>query len=224
MQTLELKASTRAGIGKSVTRKMRAQGILPATLYGPATEPMNLQVSTAAFEDLYVGRESSNFILNLQVDDQEPMITLIRERQKHPVSGAMIHVDFQRIRMDRPINIEIPIVLTGESDGVKTFGGIQEHLMRSVEISCLPTHIPDRIVVDVSKLGINDSVHIGDITIENVEILGDSGRPIVNIAPPRLSTELDEEAEGVEGEAAEGETEAEGETPAAGDGDAAGKD
>lgn len=216
MQTLDLKTTTREGTGKSVTRKLRAEGIVPATLYGIDVEPVNLSVERAELEGLYKGRDSSNFILNLVVDADKSVLAIVRERQRHPVSRQILHVDFQRVSMDRPIHVEIPIHLTGESEGVKTFGGTLEHLLRSVAISCLPANIPDEIIVDISELNVNDSIHVSDLDVPDVEFEAEAARVVVNVAPPRLSTELeesDEEAEGeelAEGEEAPAEGEDEG--------------
>ena len=206
MQTLDLKASVREGTGKSVTRKLRVQGIVPATLYGIGVDPVNLNVDAAELEGLYKGRESSNFILSLHVDGGDAVATIVRERQRHPVSRQVLHVDFQRISMDRPIHVEIPIHLTGECEGVKTFGGTLEHLLRTVAISCLPKHIPDEIIVDVSELNLNDSIHVSDLDVPNIEFEAEAARVVVNVAPPRLSTEVEETDEEGEGEeTAEGE-------------------
>jgi len=206
MQTLELKASVREGTGKSVTRKLRVQGIVPATLYGIGVPPVNLSLDAAELESLYKGRESSNFILNLHVDDGDAIATIVRERQRHPVGRQVLHVDLQRISMDRPIHVEIPIHLTGECEGVKTFGGTLEHLLRTVAISCLPKHIPDEIIVDVSELNLNDSIHVSDLDVPNIEFEAEAARVVVNVAPPRLSTEVEETDEEGEGEeTAEGE-------------------
>ncbi len=221
MQTLDLKAATREGTGKSVTRKLRVRGILPATLYGLDKAPLSLNVVADDFATLYKGRGTSNFILNLTVDEGEPTLTIVRERQRHPVSSQVLHVDFQRISMDKPIYTKVPIRLTGEAPGVKTDGGILEHLLREVAISCLPKFIPDEFIVDISELQINDSIHVSDLDTPNVNLEAEINTVIVNVSPPRLST-LDEDAEGeeVEGEeGAEGAEGAEGETEGGNEGD-----
>jgi large subunit ribosomal protein L25 len=210
MQTLDLKATTREGTGKSVTRKLRVQGLVPATLYGLAAEPLSLNVEADDFDTLYKGRGTSNFILNLTIDEGEPTLTIVRERQRHPVSRAILHVDFQRISMDKPIYTKVPIRLTGEAPGVKTDGGILEHLLREVAISCLPKFIPDQFTVDISEMHINDSVHLSDLDMPDVTVEGEISTVIVNVSPPRLST-LDEDAEGEDAEGEEGAEGAEGE-------------
>jgi large subunit ribosomal protein L25 len=186
MDSLDLKAATRQGTGKSVTRKLRVQGTLPAVLYGAGSEATSLTISAADFDLLYRARQGSNFVLNLSVDDAAPILSIVRERQRHPVTGRVIHVDLQRISMDKPIHVEVPIVITGESRGVKDFGGILEHLLRRVEISCLPADIPDSIVVDISEMRLNETLHVADLKVPNVELLAEPARAVVSIAAPRL--------------------------------------
>lgn len=186
MDSLDLKAATRQGTGKSVTRKLRVQGTLPAVLYGAGGEATSLTLSAADFELLYRARQGSNFVLNLSVDDAKPILSIVRERQRHPVTGRVIHVDLQRISMDKPIHVEVPIVITGESRGVKDFGGILEHLLRRVEISCLPADIPDSIVVDISEMRLNETLHVADLKVPKVELLAEPARAVVSIAAPRL--------------------------------------
>ncbi len=186
MDSLDLKATTRQGTGKSVTRKLRVQGTLPAVLYGGGGEATSLTISAMDFDLLYRDRQGSNFVLNLSVDDAKPILSIVRERQRHPVSGRVIHVDLQRISMDKPIHVEVPIVITGESRGVKDFGGILEHLLRRVEISCLPADIPDTIVVDISEMRLNETLHVADLKVPNVELLAEPARAVVSIAAPRL--------------------------------------
>ena len=201
MQTVDLKATTREGTGKSVTRKLRAQGVLPATLYGADSKARSLQVEAIEFELLYRARESSNFILNLVVDGAAPVLSIVRERQRHPVSNRVIHVDFQRISMDKPVSVDVPVHIIGESRAIKDLGGILEHLLRQVTISCLPNDIPDSIQVDISKLGINESIHVRDLNVPKVTFVAEPARAVVNIAAPRLV----KGASGVEGEDDEGE-------------------
>ncbi|MBM4117857.1 50S ribosomal protein L25 [bacterium] len=205
MQTLELKAAARPGTGKSVTRKLRAQGTLPATLYGGVGEALNLTVPALDFDLLYRAREGSNFILNLSVDGAAPVLSIVRERQRHPVTGRVIHVDFQRISLDKPIHVEVPVHIVGESRAIKDFGGILEHLLRRVQISCLPADIPDAIEVDISELRLNESVHVSDLTVPNVEFLAEPARAVASIAAPRLTKGAGETAaaEGAEGEGAD---------------------
>ena len=217
MQTVDLNARTRQGTGKQVTRKMRVIGQIPATLYGAGETPVTLQVMDDDLDQLFRGKRGASMIINLAIDDAKPVLSIIREKQRHPVSGATLHLDFQRISLDKPITAQVPVRITGESPGVKDQGGILEFLMRSADVSCLPMNIPEEIMIDISELEINDSVHVGDIPHEGFEFMADEDRTIISVSAPRLSTEAEEAeegegeegVEGAEGEAVEGDAAAE---------------
>ncbi|HSG98513.1 MAG TPA: 50S ribosomal protein L25, partial [candidate division Zixibacteria bacterium] len=145
--------------------------------------------------------------------------TLIRAIQRDPVRGDLLHIDLHQISMNRPIHLDIPVRLIGTPKGVKDDGGIMQQIVRELEISCLPTQIPDGVEIDVSELGIQDSIHVSDVTLESVTILTEPQRTIVTIVPPTVAKTLAEEeaeaavgaAEGAEGEGAEGEGESKSE-------------
>ncbi len=207
MQTVSLPAERREGTGKSVTRKLRVAGTIPANLYGTGGDPVTMQVSNADLIQIF-RHHGSNVLIELNFEGEDPILSLIREHQVHPVSGKSVHLDFQRVQLGKPLNVEVPFQITGVAPGVKDFGGILEQIIRSVEVSCLPRQIPDFIEVDVSELQINDAIHIGDLNVPDVEFLVDDSQTVAQVTPPRLSTEVEEAEEGeegVEGEAAEGE-------------------
>ena len=209
MKTVDLQATLRTGTGKSVTRKLRSAGQIPATLYGAKQDPISLQIDEQVLIKLIRAHPGGNFILNLAIDDQSPTLSILRERQRHPVNGSLVHLDFQRVSLDKPIQVQIPVHLTGESPGVKDFSGVLEHTMRQVEISCLPMEIPDEIVVDISKLMLNDSIHVEDLQLPNLNFITEGERTIVSVSAPRVSTaaEEDETAEEAAADAkAEGDT------------------
>jgi large subunit ribosomal protein L25 len=104
--------------------------------------------------------------------------------QVDPVSRSLLHVDFQRISMTEKVTLAVPITLTGIPEGVRTGGGILEHLLREVEIRCLPSAIPEAISVDVTPLLIGHSIHVSDLTTPEVEILTEGERAIATVVPP----------------------------------------
>ena len=146
----------------------------------------------------------SSTILNLKVGEKENKVVL-RDTQRDPVTNKVIHLDFHAISMTRPINIAVPIHFFGEPMGVKVDGGIMQITMRELEISCLPTNIPDHFEVNVDDLGIGDSVHVKDISIPNATIMSEQQRTMVVISAPtviKVDTTAEEEAELAEGEEA----------------------
>lgn len=204
MAITSLKGNRRAGVGKSATRKLRAQGVVPAVYYGRGEDPIVLTVNAKEIDTLLHAGGSTNVIVDLQVEGDAGVDrkALIREIQRDPVLGSILHLDFQHISLTEKITVEVPIELTGLPIGVKDGGGILEHLLREVEVECLPTDIPSAITADVSALNIGDSLHVSDLSAAGVEILTDRERTIATVVPPTVLEEAKpaEEAAAVEPE------------------------
>jgi large subunit ribosomal protein L25 len=196
-----LKGARRSGIGKGVARKLRQTGSIPAVYYGRGEDPIVLTVVVKELEEVILKAEGSNVIVDLKVDGDggSDRKALIREIQRDPVGGHILHLDLQHISLTERITVEVPIVLTGIPIGVKDGGGILEHLLREVEVECLPTDIPSRLEIDVSALNIGDSLHVSDLKTEKATILTEGERPIAAVVPP---TVLEEAKPAEEGEAA----------------------
>jgi large subunit ribosomal protein L25 len=206
MREVTLEARTRKDAGKGVARKLRAAGKIPAVVYGKGEEPMAIELEHEEFHNAMRGGSGENLLINLSVDGVAAgKKALIREMQRDPVDGSLLHIDFMHISMTEKIRVEVPIVLEGTPVGVKDFGGIISWVIRQVEISCLPSDIPDKITFDVSEMKIHDSIHIKDFQLENVEILENPERTVASIVPPTVIKEEAVVAEGEEAEVAEGE-------------------
>ena len=118
-------------------------------------------------------------------EDGEPRTAVVRELQYDPVRDTLIHIDFQAVRMDEQITVEVPIHVVGEAAGVREQSGVLAVLMRTVEVSCLPSQIPDRLDVDVSTLRIHDVVTVADLRLpEGVRVTTPSAQPVATVAPP----------------------------------------
>lgn len=208
MKEVVLPVASRANRGKGVARQLRRSGKVPATLYGPKIDPRNLSVELTDLEALLRSKSGSTVMLALDLDGAGTTDdrALIRSMQRDPVYGEILHIDFHQVPMDRPIHLTIPVRLIGTPEGVKTHGGIMQQIIRELEVSCLPTQIPDAVELDVSELDIQGSIHVSAITLENATILTDTRSTIVTILPPTVSTETTDE-EGAE-DAAEGTDEA----------------
>jgi large subunit ribosomal protein L25 len=220
MKDIALAAEPRVGKGKGPAHQLRGTGRIPAIVYGPETEPTQVAVEERAFRTAMKQAAGQSTLFTLSVDGKQNKV-ILREIQRDPVSNKVLHLDFHAISMNKPIHIAIPVHFTGISKGVKTEGGIMQVVMREVEISCLPTDIPEFVEVDVTELGIGDSVHISKLVIPNATILGEPTRTVVVISAPTIikveTPAAVEGAEGVvavEGEAAEGAA-AEGAAPGA---------
>jgi large subunit ribosomal protein L25 len=199
-----LQGERRSGVGKGVARKLRQVGRIPAVYYGRGEDPIVLVVGLKDLQDVIEKAEGSNVIVDLKVDGDgvADRKALIREIQRDPVGGHILHLDLQHISLTERIVVEVPVVLTGTPIGVKDGGGILEHLLRDVEVECLPTDIPSKLEVDVSGLNIGDSLHVSDLKADRVEIKTEQDRAIATVVPP---TVLEEAKPAEEGAAAEPE-------------------
>ena len=201
-QQASLPVSSRSVTGKGAARSLRREGKVPGVIYGHGREAESVTVDTATLNKVLVGISAATAIVDVTVDGRAPVKALIREIQRDPVAGTVLHLDLQHISLTERITVEVPIVLLGTPYGVKEGGGILEHLLREVEVECLPTDIPSKLEVDVSALQIGDSLHVSDLKVENGEILTEATRAIAAVVPP---TVLEEPKPAEEGAAAEPE-------------------
>ncbi len=183
MEQLLLNASLREKTGvRGVNSSLRTQGIVPAVVYG--TEKKSLSLSINEKEFVSIMKKGHNAIIKLKYDKVEDSV-IVKEIQRHVVSGKIIHVDFYRISLKDKIEVKIPLKFVGEAYGVKTQGGIIEHDMREFTVRCLPSDIPQEIVVDVTNLKIGDSIRVKDIKVEKVEIKEDGERIVASVITPK---------------------------------------
>jgi len=225
MGTLALKSERRSDVGKGVARKLRMTGRIPAVYYGRGEAPIPLVVGLKELEEVIHSAEGSNVIVDLRVggDASPERKALIREIQRDPVGGTILHLDLMHISLTEQIIVEVPIVLLGTPTGVKDGGGILEHLLREVEVECLPTDIPSKLEIDVSALNIGDSLHVSDLKADRVTIKTDATRAIAAVVPPTILEEVKPAEEAVVAEPElvkdkKDEEEEEGEKPEAGKG------
>jgi large subunit ribosomal protein L25 len=163
---VKLSATRRTGTGRSAVRKIKAQGGVPAIVYGGKTKPEPLQVSRRDISLLLSHASGENILVELEIEgDKASRLALMQEVQHAPLGGDILHVDFHAVSMDEMIEADVPLEPTGTPEGVKTFGGLLEQNIRSLEIECLPRDLPDVISVDVSHLNIGDSIHVREIPL-----------------------------------------------------------
>src|SRR3989440_4387722 len=162
----KLKADPRASVGRSAVRKLKAQGVIPAIIYGGKDKPQPLQVSARDINAMMSHASGENVLVELEIAGEKSNRTaLVQEVQHSPVRGDILHIDFHAISMDETIQAEVPLEPIGVPNGVKNFGGLLEQSLRALAIECLPRDLPDRITVDVSQLNIGDSIHLRDIQL-----------------------------------------------------------
>lgn len=205
--TISLNATKREGSGKGDARKLRASGRIPAVLYGKDMETISLSLDAMEAEHLFAGISVENTIIDLKVEgESKPRQALIRQIQSHPFKKDVVHVDFYRIQAGVAVDVEVPVRLEGTPKGVKDHGGNLEQIIHEMPVKCIPSLIPEAIVVDVSGLDIDETIHISDLQIpEGVEVTIDEVRTVCLVAAPRGAAEEGEEGEEAGDEAAEPE-------------------
>lgn len=188
----------REGVGKTAARKIRKEGAIPAILYGKGTEPIPIAVNLVDVKKALSTEAGENTLLEIHIrqnGDEITKLALLRDIQFDYLTSKPIHFDFQEVLMKEKLTVKVPVRITGKAEGVKE-GGILEEILREIEIECLPTDIPNFIEVDVSKLGIGDSIHVRDLTIsEKVTVLHDPDETVVTILSPTVEAEAAPPAE-----------------------------
>jgi len=203
MKSVALKAYPRTQVRGGQVKQLRANGRVPATIYGRETKPQNLEVNSREFTDLLHHSVSENLLVDLTVekDAKAKRLALVQEVQHHPIDGKIIHVDFHEVSENEKVTVQVPVETTGEAAGVKTGGGTLEHILFKLKVRCLPKDLPDQIVVDVTALEIGKSIHLGEIKApEGVEIIGDKHISVISVSAPRAEEEVAAPAAAAAGE------------------------
>lgn len=205
METLKLESTLRAGMGKGPSRRLRSTGRIPAVLYGREMEPIALELEESAIRAVLMQHPESA-VIDLSVEGgekDEPVNVIIRDVQRHPATGRILHVDFQKIKFGEKIRVEVQVELSGKPKGVKDQGGILEHRTRMVQVMALPRKIPEALELDVTELMIGDALKMADLMEKYPEIdfLDDPEADIAGVRPPVIEVEpVAEEAAVEEGE------------------------
>ena len=217
MELIDLNATTRETTGNGPARRLRAAGKLPAILYGPDTDPIKLSVPISDLEKIFKTANIGQALFNIKIANGQTQtkMAMIKELQQQPVSGALLHIDFYEIAMDRKITVSVPIIPVGKSVGVE-MGGILQVIRREIDVLCLPNEIPEDIEVDVTDLDVGDSLHVEEISVEgNIEIPAEVNFTVITVLSPKIEEEeVEEELEEEEGEEVEGADEDEEAAPA----------
>lgn len=184
-QQISLSAVRRTERGSAAARRLRAQGRVPAVIYGHGRPPEALSLSRTDLEKVLAAGGVGTTLIELSVDGQ-PVKTLIREIQRTPVRRDIAHVDFYEVHADEAITVKVPIHLVGTPEGVRNAGGVLDQVLREVEIRVLPAYIPQRLELDVTALTIGKSLHVSDIKLEQGTILTHAGETVCTVVPPRV--------------------------------------
>jgi large subunit ribosomal protein L25 len=216
MEQLELRAQTRTLFGKK-TKNLRKEGIIPATLYGPKTEAVSLQLPERELSRV-LDHAGTNRLIGLLIDDaKKPRMILARDVQRDVITHSLVHVDLYEVVMTEKITADIPITLVGVAPGVTKKEGLLVRGLDSLQVHCLPDQLMDEIEVDISVLEERDqAILVGDLTVAgDIEILTNPDEVVVHILAVKekaleVEEEVEEEIEGVEAEIITAAAEAEG--------------
>lgn len=193
MEKKVLKASERKVFSKSGRRKFRSEGSIPGVFYSKNNKPLHINVADKAINPLVF--TAKTHLISLELEGHEEYECIIKDVQFDPVTDRVIHFDLLGLTKGEKIKLEIPVQLVGSPIGVKE-GGVIQHVMHKVEVECLPRNIPEHIVVDISNLKLNDSIHIGDLNIENIEFTDPKESLIVQVTHAKIKEEVAPAAEG----------------------------
>jgi len=186
-----LQAEKRDGRGKNEARRLRAQGRIPAVVYGvekgKATE---IAVDPKVLLRILHSESGVNTLIGLQLDGSDTRV-LVKEYQLDPIDHKLLHADFYQVAMDKMLTVTVPIVLKGEARGVKQQGGIVDFVHREIEVECLPTDIPEGVTVDVSELMLNQGIRVRDLQIESTKWkpVSEPDMMIVHVVPLKAEEE-----------------------------------
>jgi large subunit ribosomal protein L25 len=226
-----LQVSERNEFGSRTSRRLRREGLVPGVVYSGGSEARAFKVPERAVRNAL---QAGGALLDLTFDGGKPEPVVVKEQQRHPVRGELLHLDLQVVRLDQAIQSEVGIELLGteEAPGVKE-GGVMEHITHEITVEALPTDIPESIAVDVSGMVIGDTLQLDSVIAPDgvTFVLGEGIEveevTIATLNPPRVEEEpepeVEEEAElvgeeGEEAEVPEGEAEGEAGEAEAGDG------
>ncbi len=185
MAELVLQANVRETQGKK-SRALRRAGSIPGIYYAHGEENVMISIPERSLRPLLLTKEAH--IVNLQLDNGKSLNCVLREVQYDPITDKPVHLDLQGIKADEELTIDIPVLLIGIPVGVKN-GGMLQHVLHKVRVACLPKYIPEHVNLDVSGLEINHSIHVRDLSIENVRFLDNAENAIVAVIPPAAVVE-----------------------------------
>ncbi len=209
MESFTIEVSERAGLGKSSCNRCRKEGFIPGVAYHRADKPVAVQVPYKEFTMLAKkARLSQVFTFKSSSPALNGKAAIVKEVQQDYVKGRVLHVDFQTLKDDEEITIDIPLKLVGEAPGVKVQNGILTLVTHEITVTCLPKFIPVQVEVDITSLGLGQSIHAGDLKLpQNVVLSDDPHETIVSVVASRAAEE--------EGKAGAGEAGAAAAAPAA---------
>jgi large subunit ribosomal protein L25 len=192
----QLTAQSRTDLGRAAKR-LHDRGLVPAVVYGAGTDPQSVSVNASEFRQVY-RKAGTSSLIDLTVEGGAPVKALIKEVQVFPITMEPFHVDFQRIRMDREMTVEVPLTFVGESKAVKEFAGTLVKSLATIQIRCLPADLPHHIEVDLAPLAtFDDMISVGTLPLpKGVTAVTTADVTIATVTPPLTEEQLKKLEEG----------------------------
>ena len=204
MKSITINGSKREHVGKVATKALRNAGKVPCVIYG-GESPVHFSAEELAFSKLVYTADAHTVVVVLE--DGTKIDAVMQDIQFHPVSDKILHVDFFQLHPGKEINMIIPVKIEGTAPGVKDQGGLLSRNKRKLTVRAIPKNLPDFLTADISKLKLNDSITVADLSEETFKILHPDSQVVCQVKMSRASMSIDEgeeEEEGEEGEGAEG--------------------
>jgi len=185
--TLEVVRRNR--FGRNESGRIRREGLIPAVVYGEASEAEPVSVDPKALLRILRSQSGANTLITLKIDGGAGTKVLVKEYQVHPVETELLHADFYRVAMDKLLRVTVPVHLTGEARGVKADGGVVDFVHREISLECLPADIPEHITIDISNLGLHDGIRVRDLPVGKWKALSDQDMLIVHVVTVKVVEE-----------------------------------
>ncbi len=193
MKQISLSGSLRENVGKKGSNGLRAEGSVPAVIYG-GDKPVHLSLNKKELAKAIFTPDV--FQVNMTVDGKV-IPCLIKDTQFHPVTDEILHVDFMELVPNKPVKVKLPVRLQGQSRGVKAGGKLLVHF-RKVDLKGIPSDLPAEVIVDITHLRIGQNIRVRDLSTDTVTLLNDPGAVVVAVAPARgaaIGSDADPEEE-----------------------------
>ena len=201
MPEIIVAAHNRAETGKNANRRLRTSGMIPGVLYGEKKDSLQIAVSPKEIAAILRSAAGENTLFDLDLGGSRRKV-ILKEFQTEPLKGRLLHADFYEVALDKELHVKVHIELTGTAIGVKRDGGIIDFVTRELEIACLPTDIPEKVVVDVTELEMNKHIRVHDLKLDaKVKVLTHEDVVIVHVVAPRAEEEVAAAAAPAEGAA-----------------------
>jgi large subunit ribosomal protein L25 len=205
----KLAAQSRTASGSAAARRMRAEGHIPAVVYGLGMTPISISVERRELRLALSGAAGVNTVLSLEVEGTT-YPSVIKDLQRHPIRRTVSHIDFLTVNMNEELTVSVPLRLEGEAKAVVAEGGLVDPAVDHIEVSCTPANIPDEFVIDITDMQPHDVIRLADVPMPaGVTAVGDPDMPVVTVLQNRASIEAAAAAAGEGDEAGDGDAAAE---------------